>query len=191
MQRKNPYIFYFIDKYNIDELTNLEKNIDLIFRNYSKRLKIDEIKSIQKFCKINKRNLYLSNNIKLALRLGLSGVYIPSFNKSLNFASKHSLPNKFEIIGSAHNVNEIKVKKLQKCSKIFLSPIFKSKKNQKFLSTIKFNLTTMTEDIDFIALGGINKNNYKKLRLTKVVGFAGISWIKKNGLRELRPFLKI
>ena len=191
MQKKNPYIFYFIDKYNIDELTNLEKNIDLIFRNYSKRLKIDEIKSIQKFCKINKRNLYLSNNIKLALKLGLSGVYIPSFNNSLNFASKYSLPNKFEIIGSAHNVNEIKVKKFQKCSKIFLSPIFKSKKNQKFLSTIKFNLTTMSEDIDFIALGGINKNNYKKLRLTKVVGFAGISWIKKNGLRELRPFLKI
>ena len=191
MQRKNPYIFYFIDKYNIDELTNLEKNIDLIFRNYSKRLKIDEIKSVLKFCKINKRNLYLSNNIKLALRLGLSGVYIPSFNNSLNFASKHALPNKFEIIGSAHNVNEIRVKKLQKCSKIFLSPIFQSKKKQKFLSTIKFNLTTMSEDVDFIALGGINKNNYKKLRLTKVVGFAGISWIKKNGLRELRPFLKI
>ena len=191
MQRKNPYIFYFIDKYNIDELTNLEKNIDLIFRNYNKKLKIDEIKSIHKFCKTDKRNLYLSNDIKLALKLGLSGVYIPSFNKSLNFSSKHSLPARFEIIGSAHNVNEIKIKKLQKCSKIFLSPIFKSKKNQKFLSTIKFNLTTMSEDIDFIALGGINKNNYKKLRLTKVVGFAGISWIKKNGLRELRPFLKI
>ena len=191
MQRKNPYIFYFIDKYNIDELTNLEKNIDLIFRNYNKKLKIDEIKSIQKFCKIDNRNLYLSNNIKLALRLGLSGVYIPSFNNSLNFASKHSLPNKFEIIGSAHNVNEIRIKKLQKCSKIFLSPIFESKKNQKFLSTIKFNLAVMFEDINFIALGGIDENNYKKLRLTKVIGFAGISWIKKNGLRKLRPFLRI
>ena len=66
-----------------------------------------------------------------------------------------------------------------------------SKKNQKFLSPIKFNLTAISEDVDFIALGGINKNNYKKLRVTKVVGFAGISWIKKNGLRELRPFLKI
>ena len=191
MQRKNPYIFYFIDKYNIDELTNLEKNIDLIYRNYKKKLKIDEIKSIHKFCKTDKRNLYLSNDIKLALKLGLSGVYIPSFNKSLNFSSKHSLPDRFEIIGSAHNVNEIKIKKLQKCSKIFLSPIFKSKKNQKFLSTVKFNLIALSEDINFIALGGIDKNNYKKLRLTKVVGFAGISWIKKNGLRELRPFLKI
>ena len=73
----------------------------------------------------------------------------------------------------------------------FLIAYIKSKKNQKFLSTIKFNLTSMSGDVDFIALGGMNKNNYKKLRLTKVVGFAGISWIKKNGLRELRPFLKI
>ena len=48
---------------------------------------------------------------------------------------------------------------------------------------------TMSENIDFIALGGINENNYKKLKLTNVVGFAGISWIKKNGLRKLRPFL--
>ena len=88
-------------------------------------------------------------------------------------------------------MSEIRIKKLQKCSKILLAPIFKSKKNRKFLSTIKFNLATISEDVDFIALGGMNKNNYKKLRLTKAVGFAGISWIKKNGLRELRPFLKI
>ena len=189
MQKKSPYVFYFIDRYNIEELTNLEKNIDIIFRNYSKGLKIDEIKSIQRFCKANKRNFYLSNNIRLALKFGLNGVYVPSFNKSLNFASKYSLPSNFEIIGSAHNINQIRIKVFQKCSKIFVSPIFKSEKNEKFLSTIKFNLMTMYKNIDFIALGGINENNYKKLKLTKVVGFAGISWIKKNGLRKLRPFL--
>ena len=48
---------------------------------------------------------------------------------------------------------------------------------------------TMSKNIDFIALGGVNENNYKKLKLTKAVGFAGISWIKKNGLSKLRPFL--
>ena len=191
MQRKNPYIFYFIDKYNIDELTNLEKNIDLIYRNYKKKLKIDEIKSIHKFCKTNKRNLYLSNDVKLALKLGLSGVYIPSFNNSLNFASKYSLPDKFEIIGSAHNVNEIRIKKLQKCSKIFLSPLFKTSKSKSFLSIAKFNFITLSRRSNFIALGGINEKNYKKLKMIKIIGFAGINWIKKNGLSELRPFLKI
>ena len=191
MQKKSPYIFYFIDKYNIDELTNLEKNIDLIFRNYNKKLKIDEIKSVHKYCKIEKRNLYLSNDIKLALKLGLNGVYIPSFNKKINLVSKYSIPKKFEILGSAHNINEINVKKLQGCSKIFLSPLFKTTKSKKFLSILKFNLITLKQNSNFIALGGINENNYKKLKMIKVVGFAGISWIKKNGLRELRPFLNI
>ena len=103
MQRKNPYIFYFIDKYNIDELTNLEKNIDLIFRNYEEKLKIDEIKSIHKFCKNDKRNLYLSNNIKLALRLGLSGVYIPAFNNSLNFVFGLSgLTDDFDVLNNPY-----------------------------------------------------------------------------------------
>ena len=191
MQKKNPYIYYFIDKYNIDELTKLEKNIHLILRNYNENLELETIKSIKEFCKKNKRNLYISNNIKVALKLGLNGVYIPSFNKKINLVSKYSIPKKFEILGSAHNINEINIKKLQGCSKIFLSPLFKTTKSKKFLSILKFNLITLKQNSNFIALGGINENNYKKLKMIKVVGFAGISWIKKNGLRELRPFLNI
>lgn len=192
MQKKIPYIYYFINEYNIDELTNLEKNINLIFRNYKDNLEIDVIKSIKKFCKISKRKFYLSNDIKLALKLKLDGVYIPSFNKTINYVSKSSLPNKFEVIGSAHNVNEIKIKKLQGCSKIFLSPLFKTTKSKKFLSITKFNFMTLSQkSIDFIALGGIDKSNYKKLKLINIIGFAGISWIKKNGLKNIRPFLKI
>jgi len=187
MQKKNPYVYYFIDEYNTEELTNLDKNINLIYRNY-KNLNKDVIELINKFSKINKRNFYLSNNIKLALKLGLKGVYIPSFNKKINYVFKHSLPSKFEIIGSAHNLNEINIKKLQGCSKIFLSPIFKTSKSKGFLSIYKFNLLTLSQKTKFIALGGINKSNYKKLKLTNIVGFAGISWIKKNGLRKLRPF---
>ena len=91
MQKKTPNIYYFIDKYNIEELTNLEKNIDLIFRNYEQNPKPEIIKLIKKFCKSDNRNFYISNNIKLAIKLGLNGVYIPSFNKKINFVSKYSL----------------------------------------------------------------------------------------------------
>ena len=190
MQKKNPSIYYFINEYNIEELTNLEKNIHLIFRNYDDNPKISTINSIKTFCKNTKRNFYLSNDIKLALKLKLNGVYIPSFNNKINFATIYSLPNNFEIIGSAHNLSEIRIKKLQKCTKIFLSPVFKTLKSKRYLSISKFNLITLTQKIEFIALGGINENNYKKLKLIKITGFAGISWIKKNGLRKLRPFLK-
>ena len=47
----------------------------------------------------------------------------------------------------------------------------------------------MSKNTNFIALGGINENNYKRLKLTRAIGFAGISWIKKNGLKKFRPFL--
>ena len=191
MQKKIPYIYYFIDEYNIDELTNLEKNIHIIFRNYQKDLNPNVIESIKIFCRKTKRKFYISNNIKLALRLKIDGVYIPSFNKSINFVTKYSLPIKFEILGSAHNVNEIKIKRLQGCSKIFLSPLFKTPKSKKFLQIYKFNLIKLSTKSNFIALGGINELNYKKLKLLKIIGFAGINWIKKNGLRKLRPFLNI
>ena len=188
MQKKNPYIYYFIDEYNINELAKLGKNIHLVFRNYKKKPDINIIKSIQHYCKNSKRKFYLSNNIKLAIKLKLDGVYIPSFNKKINFVTSYSYPKNFEIIGSAHNINEIRIKKLQKCSKIFISPIFKTKKYKKSLSILRFNLMTKLQKFQFIALGGINKQNLKKIKLTSAVGFAGISWIKKNGLRKLRPF---
>ena len=56
---------------------------------------------------------------------------------------------------------------------------------------IKYNLTILCEKKQFVALGGINETNIKKVYLTKSVGFAGIRWIKKNGPRKiLRPFYK-
>ena len=49
--------------------------------------------------------------------------------------------------------------------------------------------TIRNKKIGFIALGGINSLNIKKINLLNCYGFAGINWIKKNGLRKLRPFL--
>ena len=48
------------------------------------------------------------------------------------------------------------------------------------------------ENIKFIALGGICKSNIKKVYLTKSIGFAGISWIKKTAQETfLGRFYKI
>jgi thiamine-phosphate pyrophosphorylase len=69
-----------------------------------------------------------------------------------------------------------------------LSPIFRVIKNKNYLNIYKFNNLTVDKKINYIALGGINEKNYKRIKLTKSSGFAGISWIKKNGLRKLRPF---
>ena len=124
----------------------------------------------------------MAKDIKLAIKLKLNGVYIPSFIKNLNFNS-FLTPSNFLVLGSAHNSLEIRTKEKQGCDLIFLAPTFKVNKKNKYLGVIKFNLLTLGSENKFIALGGINQSNYKKISLLKCFGFAGISWIKKNGPR--------
>ena len=188
MQNKIPKIYYFINEFNLADLKKLGKNINLIYRNYQKKISYKDLLSIKKFCKLTKRKLFISNNIKIALSLRLDGIYIPSFNKKINYLSSYSFPTKFQIIGSAHNYTEIQIKKKQGCKQVFISPIFKVLKNKKVLNIYNFNKLTIDEKINYIALGGISEKNYKKIKLTNSSGFAGISWIKKNGLSKLRPF---
>ena len=90
-------------------------------------LDINEILRLRQFCRSNNRKLYLANNIKLAINLNLNGVYIPAFNKDIGF-NKFNTKKDFLILGSAHNIYEIKEKEKQGVEIIFLSPLFKTKK---------------------------------------------------------------
>ena len=74
-------IYYFIDKFNIKELLNINIRINLIYRNYKSSNDLNEILKIKKFCKKNGFKFYLANNIKIAKMLDLDGVYLPSFNR--------------------------------------------------------------------------------------------------------------
>ena len=130
---------------------------------------------IKNYCKKNGNKLFLSNNIRLAIKLNLDGAYIPSFNKSLSHLS-FSYNKKFKIIGSAHNLKEIKTKELQKVNTIFLSSIFK--KNKNFLDINKFKLLSKLTNKKVVALGGISSQNLKKLKLLNCFGFAGISYFE-------------
>ena len=130
--------YYFIEKFNINELKDLNTNIKIIYRNYNNKNPEQDIKGLNEFCKKTNRELFLSNNLKLALKYKLNGLYIPSFNKICNFRNitKHQ---DFKLIGSAHNIVELKIKEIQGCQEVFISPIFFNSKNKYFLDTIKFN----------------------------------------------------
>ena len=109
MQKKFSQLYYFIDEYNHSELLKLSKNINIIYRNYKKNINISTLISIRNYCKKNKVNFFISNNVNLAVKYQLDGVYIPSFNKQINYI-KFMLPTNFKIIGSAHNNLEILIK---------------------------------------------------------------------------------
>ncbi len=87
---------------------------------------------------------------------------------------------KFLKIGSAHSIKEIKIKEKQGVKLIFISSIFKNNKDKKFLGCVKFNNLANHTTLKIIALGGINKKNMSKLKITNSYGFASISLFKKN-----------
>ena len=140
---------------------------------------MNDLIKTKNFCKKRGFKLFISNNLRLSIKLNLDGLYLPSFNKKLRY-NNILLRNKFKIIGSAHNIIEAKIKEKQNCSEIFISPIFKTKKYPKYLNTVKFNLLSNNISKSIVGLGGINSNNLKKVNLTKCTGVAAISWIKKK-----------
>ena len=168
--------YYFINQYKPNLLIKLDKNISLIWRNKSKVNDKLEIIKTAKFCKKNSFDFYLSNNISLAIKLRLKGVYISASNYKM-ILNNNSLYKNFKIIGSAHNLKEIKIKKNQGVQELFLAPIFKDKTN-KALGIYKLKHLFNCYENDKIALGGINKKNIKLLRFVNFKGFAGISYFE-------------
>ena len=178
MHNKIPNIFTFISDLKKEEVLKLNKNIGIIFRNYKENNNKNKILKIKHFCKRNNRKFYLANNIKLAINLDLDGAYISSFVKNLQI-QHYNLKKNFLLMGSAHNVYEIREKEKQNISLIFLSPIFKTKNYKSGLGIIKFNFLSNLSKKKIIALGGINNRNIKKLKIANIYGFSGISYFFK------------
>ena len=168
--------YYFINKFDTNIIDKQDKQTTIIYRNYNlKTIDQDLILKIKKYCRRNKFKFYLSNHIKLAIKLDLDGAYIPSFNKS----TKHlafSLKKRFNIIGSAHNIKQIRTKETQNVNSIFISSIFK--KNKNYLGINKFKLISKLTKKKVVALGGLSKKNINKLKLLNNSEFAGISFFE-------------
>ena len=170
-----PRKYYFINKFDTNNIGKLDKNTGIILRNYTAKINVNSIISLKKFCKKKGYKFFLSNNVQLALNLNLDGAYIPSFNKD----TKHlafSIKKKFLMLGSAHNNKQIKLKERQLVKIIFISSIFK--KNKNYLGVNKFKLLSRLTNNKVIALGGVSNKNLKKLKLLNCFGFAGISFFE-------------
>jgi len=175
MHKGFPNKYYFINEFNTKNIDKLDKNTGIIFRNYNSENNLKSIISLKNFCKEKGYKFFLSNNIKLALKLKLDGAYIPSFNRDTKHLS-YSFTKKFIILGSAHNNKEIKIKQKQSVKIIFLSSLFK--KNKNYLGINKFKLLSKLTYLKVIALGGVSNLNLKKLKLLGCDGFAGISYFE-------------
>ena len=168
--------YYFINKFDTNNIDKQDKQTTIIYRNYSSK-PTDQtlILKIKKYCKKKSLNFYLSSHINLAIKLGLDGAYIPAFNKSFKHLA-YSYKKNFKIVGSAHNIKEIRLKEKQNVKKIFLSSLFKQNKN--YLGINKFRLLSKLTMKKIVVLGGISQINLGKLRLLNQLEFAGISYFE-------------
>jgi len=169
--------YYFIKKFDQSHIDKQDKKTIIIFRNYDQDIDEKLILTIKNYCKKKGNKFLISNNIKLAVKLNLDGAYIPSFNNDKKHLS-YSFKKSFIILGSAHNLYEIRSKESQNVKAIFLSSIFK--KNKNYLGINKFKSLSLLSNKPFVALGGISNNNIKILNLTYCSGFAGISFFQQK-----------
>ena len=175
MHNKNLNRYYFISKFDKNHIDKQRKETTIIYRNYKQKLDKKLILKLKNYCKKKGLKFLLSNNIKLAINLNLDGAYIPSFNKDKKHLS-YTYKKNFILLGSAHNIYEIRIKELQNVESIFLSSIFK--KNKNYLGINRFKLLSHLTKKPLIALGGISNSNLKRLKLISCSGFAGISFFK-------------
>jgi len=168
--------YYFISKFDTNNIDKQDKQTTIIYRNYSTKTEDQTlILKIKKYCKKKSIGFYLSNNVRLAIKLDLDGAYIPSFNQSFNHLS-YTYKKKFNIFGSAHNLKELRIKETQKVNKIFLSSLFKNNKN--FLGLNRFKILSNLTKKKIVVLGGITNKRIKLLKLLNNPEFAGISYFE-------------
>ena len=171
--------FFYLFITNIDQ--QIFKNIlkfkgIVIVYNQSYIADLAQFTEIRKFCRKNNIKFFILNNYKLALKYDLDGLVL-SHNNKTHSHSKLMCKKNFTFVGKVHNQNDYYVKYYQNCSKIILSPIFKNDKYNynKLLKINKFNLISKYWKKEIYALGGINLENLKKIKMTnsRGIGFSG------------------
>jgi thiamine monophosphate synthase len=179
--------FFFTDLINNEIIHQILKfkNISLIYNTLDKNENLKELMKIKLFCNKNNIKLYIKNNIKLAVKIKADGVFLNNEFKKKILQKNEKL--NFKIIVGIHSVKEFYLKKYEHYSDVIISPIFYNKKYSinKILNPVKFNLMSLYWKKRKYALGGINKNNFKKIYLTSSIGVGFVSLI--NDLKIKKP----
>ena len=178
---KNKY-FFIIESIRDIDLKNIKNSnkFSIIYRSKNIAENIEKLMQFRKICKTRNIDFYVSNNLKLTKTLKADGIYISAYNKNLKITHLRNL--NFRIIGSAHNIKELNIKKLQGCSSIIFSRLFATSYKYKkgFLGVVKFNLLRLSRKENLIPLGGIRLSNLNKLSTVKCDSIALSSEIIKK-----------
>ena len=183
----NPSFFFFTN--NLKEKNKKDilkfKNVSIVYYNENSSINYQNLIEIKKFCKKHNIKIFISDNFRVAKKYDLNGVVLSNKNYRVSIFNNNLInKQKLEIVGKVHSQKDYFFKIRQNCTKIILSPIFKTKdyKKKNVLGIVKFNLKSLNWKKQLYALGGINLNNLNKIRMTKSrgVGFMTLINLLKN-----------
>ena len=190
MISKKFYLYFITEKLEELNLDYVKKTGAILILRNPEKFKRKHLEKFNSEC--SKRNiaLFIPNNLKILFLLRSNKFYISAYNKK-QYKHLKKINSKIKIIGSAHNIAEINEKIDQGCDQIVLSRIFGTSYKYKsaHLVTVKFNLLTRNFSKKFVALGGINEKNYRKINTLNIHGCA-ISKNKKKAGNFLPAFYK-
>tara|TARA_B100000242_G_C42908584_1_gene421310 strand:- start:5 stop:580 length:576 start_codon:yes stop_codon:yes gene_type:complete len=178
---KKNYFLIIENTKNFD-LRKIKKQnkFTIIYRNLYNKENISDIKKFRNLCKTKKIMFFIANDFNLLISTNSDGIYISASNKS--FKSLYLNKTKFKIIGSAHNLKEIDLKKKQGCTKILFSKLFLVDYDKKapFLGINRFNKYYHYISKRLVPLGGIKVSNLSSLTNLSCDSIAIYSAIKKK-----------
>jgi thiamine monophosphate synthase len=168
-------------KKNLVKFNNINIIIDI---NQKHKKKLENQLSIIRFAKKNKIPFLFKNDFQKCIKYNASGIFIDANNKKLT--KPILLKKNFHIIGSVHNQLEYAHKLKQKCHLLMLSPLFFNEKysKNKILNVSKFNSKTINWNIDICALGGVNYETLRKIKLTKSVAIGFKKLISRRKIKK-------
>jgi thiamine monophosphate synthase len=168
-------------KKNLVKFNNINIIIDI---NQKHKKKLENQLSIIRFAKKNKIPFLFKNDFQKCIKYNASGIFIDANYKKLT--KPILLKKNFLIIGSVHNQLEYAHKLKQKCHLLMLSPLFFNEKysKNKILNVSKFNSKTINWNIDICALGGVNYETLRKIKLTKSVAIGFKKLISSRKIKK-------
>ena len=178
---KNNYFLIIENTKDLDlENIKIQKKFTIIYRNKKDNESVDDIKRFRKFCKLKRISFYIANNINLMVVTNSDGIYLSASN--LSFKALNLNKSKFKIIGGAHNVKEIELKKKKGFKMILFSKLFlvDYDKSSPFLGIVRFNKYYNYICNKLVPLGGIKLDNLNSLKNINGQSVAILS-LKKAG----------